>query len=154
MKRTVPDLLDHAERKRDHDFFYPPPSKDVHLIYHRFVKRFMKDGDKFKLTGYSLMCAVEKWAAQYPGQVTVVGCDDSVHASSNLILIEHASEVDYMGTTVLYIPQCTGEEPIEFFLYPGHRKELIKVLRSLGKKRLPEAGARVKSPAKEKHAVQ
>lgn len=61
-----------------------------------------------------------------------MGCDDTYFASSNLVLIEHASKTEYMGTTVVFIPQCTGEDPVEFFLYPGHRECLVKFLKSLG----------------------
>lgn len=37
----------------------------------------------------------------------------------------------YMGTTAVVIPQCTGEKPLEFFLYPCDRDELIAALVSI-----------------------
>lgn len=36
-----------------------------------------------------------------------------------------------MGISVYYIPQCTGEKPIQFFLYPGHLRRLITTLQKL-----------------------
>jgi hypothetical protein len=127
--------------KRDPDL-YPSPDENVHLIWHRFVKAFMKDKlkpgtsvEEFKYTGYDLMKRVERWAKHYPTQVFVSRCDDAIFAGSLLVCIEHASKNSYHGTSVLYIPQCTGEPPIIFFLYPGHRKELMGVLKKLGKKR-------------------
>jgi hypothetical protein len=107
--------------------------EDVHVVWHRFQRRFKTDTGKYKLKGWALMKAIAKWAKRYPTDVFITGCDDAFFAGSDLVFIEHQSPNTYMGTTVLYIPQCTGEEPIEFFLYPGHRKNLVEVLSKLNK---------------------
>ncbi len=102
-------------------------TKEMHHIYHDFSKTFQsKKRDK----GYTLIEKVRKWAIQYP-TVQISRCDDQVHAGSDLVFIPHESKCRYMGTTVVYIPQCTGEGPTEFFLYPAHTDSLIKVLQKI-----------------------
>lgn len=130
---------------------------DVHYVYHKFLNKFMttkrgkfytmkiknKKGqivkkrfqsykDEFKFIGYKLMIEAEKFAKLYPDYVQVVRCDDDWHAGSSLIIIQHKNKKDYMGTTIQYIPQCTGEQPIRFFLYDSHRTSLIKALKNIG----------------------
>lgn len=100
----------------------------VHKVWHDFTSRFCENGGEWKVTGYDLMGAVREWSKAYPDDVRLVGCDDDHHASSLLVLVEHKAEDYYMGTTVVFIPQCTGEDPIRFFLYPGHRFELFRTL--------------------------
>lgn len=100
---------------------------DIHRVWHAFQKKFMTEGGfNFKTEGYALMVAVEQWAKRYPNDVQVTGCDDSYHSGSDLVLIEHKTENSYMGTTVVVIPQ--NGSPCEFFLYPGHRKDLQHAL--------------------------
>ena len=150
--------LDHL--KKDGTFTINVPHKfDVHYVWYKFVKAFKKEvniqwneyttkdkngKDKkvrfrtsnlvYKWSGFELAKRIEKWAKKWPNDIKIVRCDDAYHAGSDLVLIEHKAPVNYMGTTVLYIPQCTGEQPIEFFLYPCHREELVKALNHIGKK--------------------
>ena len=101
----------------------------VHTVWHEFSRRFKtKDGFKYRMKGHELMVATEKWAKKHPRDVRVVGVDDSYFASSSLVLVEHKAARQYMGTTVVVIPQCTGEDPLEFFLYPCDREGLIEAL--------------------------
>lgn len=136
-----------------------PRKFDVHYVWHKFVKAFKKEIDiqwneytskdkngkdkkvrfrtsnlVYKWSGFELAKRIEKWAKRWPNDIKIVGCDDAYHAGSDLVLIEHKAPVNYMGTTVLYIPQCTSEQPIEFFLYPYHRKELVRALQYIGEK--------------------
>jgi len=104
-------------------------SKSLHSIYHNFARKFML-GDMtqiFKVGGYALMCRVEKWAEKFP-TVKCIHCDDSVHAGSLMVLIPHETKEEYWGTTVVFIPQCTGEPPTSLFLYPNHHHNLISEL--------------------------
>ena len=111
----------------------------THAVAHDFQRRFIKGQfgtpDAWKYIGYDLMKRVERWAKKYPEEVTIVGCDDAYFAGSTIVLIEHRTEKSYMGTSMYYIPQCTGEAPTQLFLYPWHRTNLIAALRKLGKKR-------------------
>lgn len=107
---------------------YPKKDDNVHYLWHKFLNKFQDKAGRWKLIGYPLMMRVEEWIKKYPHDIQLVQCDDSVHASSSLILFEHKCKNDYMGTTVVYIPQCTGEQPIEFFLYPDNVTSLIKAL--------------------------
>lgn len=101
----------------------------IHRVWHDFAKRFMdNEGRTFKGAGHTFMARVNRWAKKYPDDVVIVGCDDAYYASSDLVLIEHKTETDYHGITVVYMPQCTGESPIAFFLYPGHRDGLLSAL--------------------------
>jgi hypothetical protein len=124
-------------------------SSGLHAVWHEFARRFKRQvvtgtgkiGKKtFKYTqevwrwiGYELMQRVAKWAVKYPDDVRITSCDDNHFSSSDLVLIEHKTRDRYMGTTVVYVPQCSGEQPIDFFLYPSHRHALIKTLQAIGK---------------------
>jgi hypothetical protein len=110
--------------------------RNIHKVYHSFCKKFKENGDPqgmYLSKGYSLMIAVQKWAKNYPNDIKIVGIDDSFHAGSDLVLIEHKTNTDYFGITAVVIPQCSGENPIEFFMYPNHQKDLIKALQACKK---------------------
>ena len=93
----------------------------LHTVYHTVYKRL--DG----LDGFDAIEEAEKIANKYKGHVQYVGCDDDVHASSALLLVDHESNDKYMGTSVIYLPQCEGTRAT-FFLYPGDRDELMTAL--------------------------
>ena len=95
----------------------------LHRIYHDYVTKM--DGKQLK--GYELMEAADKWAEKHPEVQTVV-VDDDHHATSDLVIMPHENGKDFMGLTVLYIPQCTGENPTRFFLYPRAIQRLIEAL--------------------------
>lgn len=102
----------------------------LHRVWWDFQHRFL-DGKPVK-KGYPLMVAVERWAKRFPKDVTVCTVDDAVHAGSSLVLIQHRiSPRKVWGVTVVYIPQCTGESPISFFLYPCHYKALAPALKRI-----------------------
>ena len=103
---------------------YKPMS--IHKVWHDFRKRFMKKGSitEFKWSGYDLILRVERWAKKYPDDVRICSVDDSHFCGSYLVLIESKNKntqpvyepFRYMGTNVVFIPQCSGESPIQFFL--------------------------------------
>lgn len=126
------------EKRRFMTEMFPKSSNSVSRVYLSFVKAFMKEEEwEWKWIGYDLMKRVEKWAKKYPSEVHIVGVDDDVFASSVLVLIEARTHDSYMGTSVIYIPQCTGEKPIRFFLYPCHRAGLITALKEIAKEEVP-----------------
>lgn len=102
----------------------------LHRNWHSFEKKF-KDltTNEWKLHGWKLMEAAKRWAKGRSG-VHVLSTDDRYHAGSSLILIEHKNELEFMGVTVVYIPQCAPDEPTEFFLYPCHAKPLYLLLQA------------------------
>lgn len=120
----------------------------VHKVAHEYDRRFKG------LSGYELIVKVERWAKKYPDDVRLVSVDDSHFAGSLLVLIEHRTKTQYMGTSAIIIPQCTGEAPIQFFLYPGHRRELMRALASIEKVAVPvqarEKAARLRDQAQSK----
>jgi hypothetical protein len=106
----------------------------VHKVWHEFQRKFKPvnalgnhEWDD-RVPAYDLMERIEKWAKKYPKDVFCLGVDDSHFASSLLVLIEHRTENDYMGTSAVVISQCSGAPPAEFFMYPGHRDALIAAL--------------------------
>lgn len=101
--------------------------KQIHSIWHSYLKLQEKNKDKI---GYDYIKIVEKWAKKYPS-VQIVTCDDSCHATSRLVLIPHEIEDEYWGTSVVYMPQCTEEKSIDFFLYPHHCSDLLKHLNDI-----------------------
>jgi len=115
----------------------------IHDVYHEFVKRFKNKDYTHKGKGYDLMQKVAKFAEKYPKDIEIVRCDDSYHAGSDLVMIHHfykrgKNRGKNWGTSVIFIPQCSGEDPIEFFLYPNHQKNLLKVLTRAYKKAIKE----------------
>lgn len=128
-------------------------SYDIHELWHKFcdylqkyyynmvkrttykkgkfgqTKRKYKHLDISKVTGYDAMCRVGRFAEDNPN-IRIVGCDDSHHCGSDIVLIPHEDNKKYWGTTVLFIPQCTNEKNI-FFLYPEHLDNLIEELKKI-----------------------
>lgn len=121
--------------------------RDVHTIWSDFNKKFRLDADgcaQWKYTGYDMQLRVERWAKhwnkRYPGEIQIARIDDAVYASSRLVMIEHRNANEYMGISVVVIPQCC-DHPMTFFLYPGHRAELLNALKAMApKRRRPNAG--------------
>lgn len=120
----------------------------VHKVAHEYDRRFKG------LSGYELIVKVERWAKKYPDDVRLVSVDDKHFAGSLLVLIEHRTKTQYMGTSAIIIPQCTGEAPLQFFLYPEHRRALLAALTSIEKASLPilarEKADRLRSQAETK----
>jgi hypothetical protein len=121
--------------------FVPPMEKDVHLVWHEFVNHFkeqvMFDDSQFpverwKLIGYDLMKAVEPWAKGWPDDVQIVRCDDNIHTSSQLVIIQHRTRDNsvYHGTTIVFIPQNDGD-PSVMFLYEHHLNSLADALSNI-----------------------
>ncbi len=108
-------------------------SDKAHAVWHDFCKRFKPAPDNvFKYTGYDFISRVEKWARKFPKDVRIVPCDDDYFASSILVLIEHQAPTFYMGTSVVCIPQLSGD-PTCMFLYPRHRSLLLAGLLAIQK---------------------
>ena len=101
----------------------------LHSVYHKVCKRL--EG----LEGFEAMEEAERLAKKYRGHVQYVGCDDDVHSNSDLLLVDHEDDDHYMGTSVIYLPQCKGTRAT-FFLYPGDREELIRALEIVRRKAL------------------
>jgi len=111
------------------------PAEDVHRVWHEFHRRFFDeikegefemDGKKFPLTrhewkwtGYALMQRISKWADKHPNDVFIHGVDDNSFMSSDMVYILHRSQTEWMGVSVVFVPQ-NGETPHSAFLYPGH----------------------------------
>lgn len=100
--------------------------KQIHKLWWKFSKKFGDDLNGWKYKGYDFICRVEKFAKTNK-EIIITRCDDSGHTGSILVLIPHKGFKTYMGTTVIYIPQCFGS-PSEFFLYPHHKSDLIAKL--------------------------
>jgi len=103
-----------------------------------FKKDFTESKGKFRyfdtkdFSGYDAMCRAEKYASKHK-EIIVVGCDDAVFASSDIVLVPHEDNDGYWGTTVLFIPQCTTDKG-QFFLYPNHLNNLLEVLQKIKEK--------------------
>lgn len=118
---------------------------NTHKVWKNFCELFTNKNaadptvPEFKYVGAELGDLIERWAKKYPNDVKITGCDDTYFSSSLLVFIEHKDDkaLTYMGTTVVFIPQCSGEKPITFFLYPGHTDKLIEVLKGIRTKARP-----------------
>jgi len=117
-----------AEEKKEHRAMWRN-AVEIHRVWHAFAAEFThpKKGT-FRKKGYSLIEAVERYAARRE-DIEVLRCDDGYYAGSRLVLVRHRSKASYHGLSVIFIPQCTGEDPIRFFLYPNHVEGLLGALR-------------------------
>lgn len=104
---------------------------NIHRVWHDFCNRFMAapTWGTFNIKGHELLTGVQEWAKQYPNDVRIVRVDDAAHCGSDLIFISHKCRYQFMGTSVVFIPQCTGEQATTFFLYPSHIDDLMLALR-------------------------
>lgn len=151
-RRVTPAEAKHYAKYHDISRSFKGPG--LHKIWHEFTRKFklhiktgetellgkkvpIIDSSKWRWIGYELMTRVEKWAKRYPEDVRITGIDDDHFASSMLVLVEHRLRDQYMGTSVVVIPQCTGEAPIVFFMYPGHRNALAKTLNAIDRASKP-----------------
>ena len=118
-----------GERMSSEEFM----SAKIHKVCHAFEEH-MGGGDilALEVQGYDAMERAEEFAKKYPEDIQVVGVDDATFSSSVLVLINHRTDKEFMGTSVYYIPQ-NGGTGAEFFLYRGHRKELLSALRLIEK---------------------
>lgn len=91
-------------------------------------KRKYKELKLEKVVGYIALGRMDRFCRENP-DMRRVDCDDSFHTSSTLYMVPHKSEEEYWGTSILYIPQ-NGDKN-NFFLYPEHLKNLLKVLTEL-----------------------
>jgi hypothetical protein len=111
--------------------------KALHALAHSVDNRFKKNYHEWKEKGWDLIEKLEKFAAKRP-QIRMVRVDDSSFTNSELVFVPHTYDTPklgcaYMGTTVIFIAQCAGDPPVEFFLYPSHLRNLIKTLQEVEK---------------------
>lgn len=130
-----------------------PEIEETHRTWHKFsnwmVKTFGKDlhgewefmqiaGKKLRhrsfdelelsrrLVGYKAMQKIERYAKRHCPEIRILNCDDSVYASSMIILVPHPRH----GITMMFVPQCTTIQN-QFFLYESHYKQLLKALKEM-----------------------
>lgn len=147
--------------QRAHDSMFT--NGGLHSAWHDFLKKFKKTetltilgkrvkqpSREWKYHGIQMMRKAESWAREWPDHVSVVRVDDDYHASSLLLLIQSRMERRVHGTSVVVIPQCTGEPASSFFLYDSHSRSLIETLTSVRRQqravsRLQEADAKAQA---------
>lgn len=126
---------------------------DVHVLWHALCKYLRRwyftlcYGIKFDLTpskrqyrdvafdkvvGYRAMKRLDQFSKKHPGMISV-GCDDNTHSGSSIYLIPHEAKNDYMGTTLLFVPQVSSDRNVLFF-YPYELDNLICELQKLQKR--------------------
>jgi len=111
--------------------------KALHALAHSVDRRFKNGPYKWKEKGWDLIEKLEKFIAKRP-QIRMARVDDSSFSNSELVFIPHTYDApklgcSYMGTTVVFVAQCTGDPPVEFFLYPSHLRNLIETLQAIEK---------------------
>jgi hypothetical protein len=99
----------------------------VNDLSHKLQKHINKSKEQ---VGYGLMGQIDKFIAKNP-QIIECHVDDDYHAGSSIYLIPHEDQYKLWGVSCMYVPQCTGEKPIRFFLYPGHLNGLIEGLEKM-----------------------
>lgn len=130
----------------------------IHKTFHAY-QRYV--GER---VGYDRMQAARRFAKKHGenGSIQIVGVDDDHYAGSSVVLITHEgveSVGDFRasrrapvwhGVSVEFIPQCTGEKAIRFFLYPGHLDDLLDVLKQLKRRmqKYPAVRSEMRASAK------
>lgn len=102
------------------------PSDSINWHWSHLMKEIRNGDGTWNARGVELAMMVERFKREYPSHVRIVRCDDELHQTSHLVLVEHKTRESYMGTSVLLIPQ-TGD-PVTFFLYPRRRRDLMAAL--------------------------
>lgn len=92
-------------------------------------KRKYKYFNSSKMVGYQAMCRVARYSKDKDG-IFITGCDDNSHMGSDIVLITHECEDNFMGTTMILMPQ-SKQEINQVFLYPEHVDGLIKILEEI-----------------------
>lgn len=75
--------------------------------------------------------AMKEINKKYHGRIREVRCDDAGHAGSAIFLVTHERKNEWMGISMVFIPQTTGEKPIQLFLYPEDQENMMEVLEIL-----------------------
>lgn len=119
---------------QQHHGFNPPPEKNVHRVWHGMPLPEEYHNERGQDKKIEMAGTISNYAEKHPEEVICLGCDDTAHASSDLILVTHEADEKFMGTTVLMFPQCDGRPPAEFFLYPGHLDALLEALQAIKKR--------------------
>lgn len=103
----------------------PPREHNVHFVWHRVQRAIDRLGNS--ANNSNLHSIFKRFSRQYPKDVVICRCDDSMHMGSQLVLIHHQCKYGFMGTSVFILTQAE-RTPMKFFLYPGHSQQLIKEL--------------------------
>lgn len=111
--------------------------KAIHALWHCVSKRFKKGPKEWKEQGWDLIENLEAFAAKHP-EIRMARVDDSSFSNSELVFVPHSYDSKklgcaYMGTTAVFVSQCAGDPPVEFFMYPGHLRNVIKTLQDIEK---------------------
>ena len=138
MDKEVKGIFKHAGKLHKlSESFFKHLQKKYYKLEHKInlnwqsSKRKYRTYDGTKVYGHGAMQHIEKFVNKHPG-IKIAWCDDDVHATSRLVFIPHRTNKDWMGVTVLFVPQCTNIQN-KFFLYPEHVNDLIKTLREIKK---------------------
>jgi hypothetical protein len=123
-----------------HDKARDARSSAMFKPWHAFQKKFAgadpkasHTGTTWKFQGYDFIKKIEKHVEKVP-TMEVVRCDDGHHAGSRILVVHHELPDYYWGTSFLYVPQCTGEPPVEFFFYENHAQGFLAVMKKIAAK--------------------
>ena len=88
----------------------------LHKVWNSFKSEFMQDQEWVMGNSWGeFFNRVCEWVYNHPETgIDVTPCDDEYHMGAMLVYIPHSNDVEYWGTTVLYMTQ--GAPPVDFFL--------------------------------------
>lgn len=98
-------------------------TNDLHGVWWKFQKEVLFHDDPEEV--------IESFEDQYPEWIQTCTVDDAHHCSSTLCFVRHGTGENFMGYSVVHLPQCSGREGAQFFLYPGHLKSLWRTVSGL-----------------------
>ena len=107
----------------------------LHRANHKLQKLLKTHASK---STYEKSALIERFMKTPLGKTVLQsGVDDDMFMSSDLFLVPSMYNdpklgSDFMGTSVYYLGQCEQKEAV-FFLYPGHARQLINVLKQIEK---------------------
>lgn len=106
----------------------------VWLRVRKLLERYRDSADQDDKLEFGRL--MERLQKRFPDRIKYVHVDDAVHANSDLWLVLFFCDVpklglEYWGTHAIYIGQCDGRPPAEFFLYPRDVRMLLSAAKEI-----------------------
>ena len=115
---------------------YKPTSKDSHT-WEMFIKKFKKDG-YYQDNDYFLMRKIDKWMdkidKKHQKNIDYITVDDSYFSTSAFLIINTLYPNGFCsGCHIVFVPQCDGNDPIDFDLHIIDMKKLLLTMKKVNK---------------------
>lgn len=113
--------------KQNHHLF-KNENDNVHHIFHPFIEKVKEwketiSGSNSELQDFMLELVDSD--PLFKDSIQVCRVDDHWFMSSFVFIIPHATNYEYMGMSVWFVPQNQEQTDCQFFMYPGHSESVL-----------------------------